>query len=73
MAIDQDHVDDEAPVNPSWTPTFGPDRAPVAPRIPGDKATYASPGSRWPDYRPDMPPRPSIVAIYREDGGKIGG
>jgi secreted PhoX family phosphatase len=24
-------------------------------------------------YRPDMPPRPSIVAIYREDGGKIGG
>ena len=30
-------------------------------------------GSRWPDNRPDMPPRPSVVAIYRTDGGKVGG
>jgi secreted PhoX family phosphatase len=37
-----------------------------------DKATYDKPGSRWPDNRPDMPPRPSVVAIYRADGGKIG-
>jgi secreted PhoX family phosphatase len=37
-----------------------------------DKATYEKPGSRWPDNRPDMPPRPSVVAIYRTDGGKIG-
>jgi hypothetical protein len=36
------------------------------------KATYERPGSRWPDKRPDMPPRPSVVAIYREDGGKVG-
>jgi secreted PhoX family phosphatase len=47
----------------------------VAIQHPGlvDKVTYANPGSRWPDYRPDMPPRPSVVAIYREDGGKVGG
>ena len=47
----------------------------VAIQHPGlvDKVTYASPGSRWPDNRPDMPPRPSVVAIYREDGGKVGG
>ena len=58
-------------------PAFTPDNRTffVAIQHPGlvDKATYASPGSRWPDYRPDMPPRPSVVAIYREDGGKIGG
>lgn len=42
--------------------------------VPGltDKATYQQPGSRFPDYRPDMPPRPSVVAVYRDDGGKIG-
>jgi secreted PhoX family phosphatase len=37
-----------------------------------DKATYEKPGSRWPDNRPDMPPRPSVVAVYRDDGGKVG-
>ena len=37
-----------------------------------DKATYEKPGSRWPDNRPDMPPRASVVVIYRADGGKIG-
>ena len=35
-------------------------------------AVYERPGSRWPDNRPDMPPRPSVLAIYREDGGKVG-
>jgi uncharacterized protein len=35
-------------------------------------SSYADPLSRWPDYRPDMPPRPSVVAIYRQDGGIIG-
>jgi secreted PhoX family phosphatase len=58
-------------------PAFTPDHRTffVAIQHPGlvDKATYAKPGSRWPDYRPDMPPRPSVVAIYREDGGKVGG
>ncbi len=38
----------------------------------GDKVTYEKPASRWPDNRDDMPPRPSVVAIYREDGGKVG-
>jgi secreted PhoX family phosphatase len=38
----------------------------------GQASTFAHPSSRWPDYRPDMPPRPSVVAIYRRDGGPIG-
>jgi len=33
---------------------------------------YVHPISRFPDYQPDMPPRPSVVAVYRQDDGKIG-
>jgi hypothetical protein len=58
-------------------PAFTPDQRTffVAIQHPGlvDKATYHRPGSRWPEYRPDRPPRPSVVAIYREDGGRVGG
>jgi uncharacterized protein len=57
-------------------PAFTPDNRTffVAIQHPGvaDKVTYDKPVSRWPEYRPDMPPRPSVVAIYREDGGKVG-
>jgi uncharacterized protein len=58
-------------------PAFTPDNGTffVAIQHPGwdeKTATYDKPDSRWPDYRPDMPPRPSVVAIYRSDGGKVG-
>lgn len=35
-------------------------------------STFEHPSSRWPDFDPAMPPRPSVVTISRVDGGPIG-
>ena len=52
-------------------PAFTPDNRTffVAIQHPGlvDKATYANPGAAGRTTGRDMPPRPSVVAIYRED------
>jgi len=36
------------------------------------KSTYSDPATRWPDFKPDIPPRPSVVAINRKAGGPVG-
>ncbi|HEV7286163.1 MAG TPA: PhoX family phosphatase, partial [Kaistia sp.] len=39
----------------------------------GRSSTFEDPATRWPDFKPDMPPRPSVVVVTKSGGGKIGG
>ena len=39
----------------------------------GRESSFDDPATRWPDFVPHMPPRPSVVVVTKDDGGKIGG
>jgi secreted PhoX family phosphatase len=40
---------------------------------PGDDglATFENPATRWPDFKPELPVRPSVVVVSKQGGGKI--
>ena len=36
-------------------------------------STFEDPATRWPDFDPKMPVRPSVVVVTKKGGGSIGG
>jgi len=36
------------------------------------KSTFANPSTRWPDFKNDLPARPSVVVVNKNDDGLIG-
>ncbi|MEP3244285.1 MAG: PhoX family phosphatase [Sneathiella sp.] len=38
----------------------------------GRNSTFEDPVTRWPDFKPNMPPRPSVVVVSKKGGGVIG-
>jgi uncharacterized protein len=55
-------------------PCFTPDNQTLFLSIqhPGEGSKHDKPSTRWPDFKADVPPRPSVLAITKQGGGTIG-
>ncbi len=66
-----------APIGAEVTgPCFTPDGRSLFLSVqhPGQSAGshFDAPSTRWPDFAPGMPPRPSVIVITKDDGGPVG-
>lgn len=55
------------------SPCFTPDSKTMFCSVqhPGDGSSFDKPSTRWPDFEEQMPPRPSVIAIQRDDGKQL--
>ena len=55
------------------SPCFTPDQKTMFCSVqhPGAGSSYDQPSTRWPDFNKTMPPRPSVIAVKRDDGNEL--
>jgi secreted PhoX family phosphatase len=58
----------------STGPCFSPDNRTffLSVQHPADGSSFDNPSTRWPDFNSELPPRPAVIAVYRDDQGVIG-